>query len=65
MALQSTGKAEKEQKVWGRRRWNKGGWEGGTEVGWQMMQILEDSRHVQMAGDRFLVPGSKEHGSSV
>lgn len=38
---------------------------GGTEVGWQMMQILEDSRHVQMAGDRFLVPGSKEHGSSV
>ena len=38
---------------------------GGTEVGWQMMQILEDSRHVQMAGDRFLVSGSKEHGSSV
>lgn len=26
-------KTEKEQKVWGRRRRNKGGWEEGTEVG--------------------------------
>lgn len=25
--------AEKEQEVWGRRQRNKGGWEGGTEVG--------------------------------
>lgn len=32
-ALQLQANAEKEQEVWGKRRRNKGGEEGGTEVG--------------------------------
>lgn len=66
MALQSTGKAEKEQKVWGRRRWNKGGWEGGTEVGcvgntWRGLLRMGKARGRCRRGGSWRTAGKKKH----
>lgn len=38
---------------------------GDIEVGWQMAQTLQHSRHIQVESDRFHMSGSKEYKCNV